>query len=201
VTFFRVGPNWRSTYATIAAGGLSYFAAMQMMIAHGVWLQEQFGLSPYELWGCLKRRCMTLLREAEPSVKLLAGIVASCAVFRRLEEGDSLEVLSACRAAVERPGPVLKVALANGHLHMAVKQVNTHASYDAMIAVVVTRTCALLHQALYSLDAQGSHGACRELEAMLNLLPAQTDPQKVTPSPAQRLVALRLDMGLLALLV
>ncbi len=49
VGFFRVGPNWRSTYATIAAGSLCYFAAMQMMIVHGVWLQEQFGLSPAQL--------------------------------------------------------------------------------------------------------------------------------------------------------
>ncbi len=39
-----VSTNRRSTYATIAAGALSYFAAMQLMIAHGVWLADQYGL-------------------------------------------------------------------------------------------------------------------------------------------------------------
>jgi len=36
--------NRRSTYATILAGALSYFAAMQVMIAHGAWLAAQYGL-------------------------------------------------------------------------------------------------------------------------------------------------------------
>ena len=39
-----VHTNRRSTYATIAAGALSYFAAMQVMIAHGAWLADQYGL-------------------------------------------------------------------------------------------------------------------------------------------------------------
>ncbi len=49
LAFFDLGPNMRSTYATIAAGALSYFAAMQVMLAHGVWLQEQYGLGPAQL--------------------------------------------------------------------------------------------------------------------------------------------------------
>lgn len=39
-----VHTNRRSTYATIVAGALSYFAAMQVMIAHGAWLADQYGL-------------------------------------------------------------------------------------------------------------------------------------------------------------
>lgn len=88
---------------------------------------------------------MAFLGRTDLTVKLLTAIISSCAVFGRLEEGGSLELLSACRAAVERPKPVLKVALANGGLQMAVKQVNTHASCDAMIVVVLTRACAILH--------------------------------------------------------
>ena len=37
--------NRRSTYAAMLAGALSYFAAMQVMIAHGAWLADQYGLT------------------------------------------------------------------------------------------------------------------------------------------------------------
>lgn len=47
--FFRLHENNRSTYATIVAGSLSYFAAMQLMVAHGAWLQSQYGLGPAQL--------------------------------------------------------------------------------------------------------------------------------------------------------
>jgi len=47
--FFRIGANARSAYAAIAAAALSYFAAMQVMIAHGVWLQAEYGLSAAQL--------------------------------------------------------------------------------------------------------------------------------------------------------
>lgn len=46
VEFFRIQQNALSTYSTILAGGLCYFAAMQLFIAHGAWLQEQYGLTP-----------------------------------------------------------------------------------------------------------------------------------------------------------
>lgn len=46
VSFFRLGANARSAYATMLAGALSYFAAMQLMISHGAWLVDQYGLSP-----------------------------------------------------------------------------------------------------------------------------------------------------------
>jgi predicted MFS family arabinose efflux permease len=36
--------NRRSTYATMLAGALSYFAASQIMIAHGAWLTMEYGL-------------------------------------------------------------------------------------------------------------------------------------------------------------
>ncbi|MBW7883224.1 MAG: MFS transporter [Caldilineaceae bacterium] len=47
--FFALGSNARSTYATISAGALSYFAAMQVMLAHGAWLADQYGLTPASL--------------------------------------------------------------------------------------------------------------------------------------------------------
>jgi predicted MFS family arabinose efflux permease len=46
VSFFRLGANARSAYATMLAGALSYFAAVQLMISHGAWLVDQYGLSP-----------------------------------------------------------------------------------------------------------------------------------------------------------
>lgn len=47
--FLHLGPDMRSTYGTIVAGGLAYFAAMQVMLAHGAWLQQQYGLGPAQL--------------------------------------------------------------------------------------------------------------------------------------------------------
>lgn len=41
--FFRLGDNARSTYFTILAGALSYFAASQMFIIYGAWLGDAFG--------------------------------------------------------------------------------------------------------------------------------------------------------------
>jgi predicted MFS family arabinose efflux permease len=49
LAFFDFGAQTHSTYATIFAGALSYFAAMQVMLAHGVWLEEQYGLEPAQL--------------------------------------------------------------------------------------------------------------------------------------------------------
>ena len=46
---FNLRTNRRSAYATILAGALSYFAAMQIMIAHGAWLADQYGLGPAQL--------------------------------------------------------------------------------------------------------------------------------------------------------
>jgi predicted MFS family arabinose efflux permease len=47
--FFHIGENARSTYATILAGGFCYFAAMQLIIAHGAWLEAEYGLGPAQL--------------------------------------------------------------------------------------------------------------------------------------------------------
>ena len=49
IGFFRIGANARSAYGAIFAAALSYFAAMQIMIAHGVWLQAEYGLSAAQL--------------------------------------------------------------------------------------------------------------------------------------------------------
>jgi predicted MFS family arabinose efflux permease len=49
LAFFYLGENMRSAYGTIVAGALSYFAAMQVMIAHGAWLEQQYGLGPAQL--------------------------------------------------------------------------------------------------------------------------------------------------------
>lgn len=48
-SFFALGHNARSTFSTMLTGGLNYFAAMQLMIIYGVWLNDQFGLGPASL--------------------------------------------------------------------------------------------------------------------------------------------------------
>jgi predicted MFS family arabinose efflux permease len=49
LSFFDLGANSRSIYACIAFGALTYFAAMQIMISHGAWLEREYGLSPAQL--------------------------------------------------------------------------------------------------------------------------------------------------------
>lgn len=44
-----VSGNRRSTYATIMAATLSYFASMQVMITHGAWLAGRYGLDAASL--------------------------------------------------------------------------------------------------------------------------------------------------------
>lgn len=48
-SFFALGHNARSTFSTMLTGGLNYFAAMQLMIIYGVWLNDRFGLGPASL--------------------------------------------------------------------------------------------------------------------------------------------------------
>jgi MFS family permease len=43
--FFRLGPGAGSAYAEIAAGALFYFAAFQVLLVHGAWLQDEYGLN------------------------------------------------------------------------------------------------------------------------------------------------------------
>jgi MFS family permease len=45
MTFFRLGRGAGSAYAEIAAGALFYFAAFQVLLVHGAWLQDQYGLN------------------------------------------------------------------------------------------------------------------------------------------------------------
>jgi predicted MFS family arabinose efflux permease len=44
VAYFTLPGNVLSTWSTIAAGSLTYFAAMQVMIIYGTWLADRFGL-------------------------------------------------------------------------------------------------------------------------------------------------------------
>jgi len=48
-SLLKVSSNRRSTWATILAGSLSFFAAVQVMIAHGAWLVDQYGLDAAKL--------------------------------------------------------------------------------------------------------------------------------------------------------
>jgi predicted MFS family arabinose efflux permease len=48
-TYFYLPGNVVSTWATIAAGALNYFAAMQVMIIYGTWLNQVYGLGPAAL--------------------------------------------------------------------------------------------------------------------------------------------------------
>lgn len=47
--YFALPHNVRSTYSTISAGALNYFAAMQLMIIYGAWLAAEFGLTAQAL--------------------------------------------------------------------------------------------------------------------------------------------------------
>jgi len=47
--FFDLGSNARSAYATIIGTTCLYFAAMQLLITHGLWLQTEYGLQAIQL--------------------------------------------------------------------------------------------------------------------------------------------------------
>jgi MFS family permease len=47
--FFRIRTNAVSTYATMLASALNFYAAIQLMIVYGVWYTEQYALGPGEL--------------------------------------------------------------------------------------------------------------------------------------------------------
>lgn len=46
LAFFDLGPNRRSAYAVITASVLFFFSQFHVIIAHGAWLQTEYGLSP-----------------------------------------------------------------------------------------------------------------------------------------------------------
>ncbi len=48
-SFFRLDSNARSAYASITASSFFYFAAMQLMIVYGLWLQTDYGLGAAQL--------------------------------------------------------------------------------------------------------------------------------------------------------
>jgi predicted MFS family arabinose efflux permease len=45
LAFVRLGPGSRSAYAQILAGSLLYFSAFQVLLVHGLWLQDQYGVT------------------------------------------------------------------------------------------------------------------------------------------------------------
>jgi predicted MFS family arabinose efflux permease len=47
--FFRLDSNVRSTYAAITASSFVYFAAVQLMISYGIWLEQEYGLGAAQL--------------------------------------------------------------------------------------------------------------------------------------------------------
>jgi len=47
--FFALGSNARSTYSTIGAGALTFFAGFQIMIIYGAWLKNQYQLDAAQL--------------------------------------------------------------------------------------------------------------------------------------------------------
>ena len=46
---FDLGPNWRAALAVISANALFYFSQVHILIAHGAWLQTEYGLVPETL--------------------------------------------------------------------------------------------------------------------------------------------------------
>ncbi|MCY3991368.1 MAG: MFS transporter [Caldilineaceae bacterium] len=46
---FDLGANWRAAFAVICANGLFYFSQVHILIAHGAWLQTEYGLAPESL--------------------------------------------------------------------------------------------------------------------------------------------------------
>jgi MFS family permease len=49
VAFFHIERNATSTWAAILATAFTFYAAMQLMIVHGVWYADQYGLGAREL--------------------------------------------------------------------------------------------------------------------------------------------------------
>ena len=47
--FFNLGVNARSAYSSMIASCFLYFAAVQLMISYGIWLQSDYGLGPAQL--------------------------------------------------------------------------------------------------------------------------------------------------------
>ena len=46
---FDLGPNWRAALAVITANSLFYFSQVHILIAHGAWLETEYGLVPQTL--------------------------------------------------------------------------------------------------------------------------------------------------------
>ena len=47
--YFDLGPSARSAWGTMLVAGLNFFASMHVIIVHGVWLSNEYGLGPAQL--------------------------------------------------------------------------------------------------------------------------------------------------------
>jgi MFS family permease len=96
--FFRLGPGAGSAYAEIVAGALFYFAAFQVLLVHGAWLQDVYGLNAAGLGTvALVFGVFDLLASVSVSLfvdrigkrrSVLAGLVAGTAAYLLLPALD-----------------------------------------------------------------------------------------------------------------
>ncbi|PKL09199.1 MAG: hypothetical protein CVV51_05060, partial [Spirochaetae bacterium HGW-Spirochaetae-7] len=112
LSIFMVKENRRSTYATILAGTLSFFAAMQVMITHGAWLAGRYGLDAASLGlVALVIGCFDLTASVAVSIftdrigkkrSVLIGIAGSLAAYLAMPFLDSGVVPAIAVIAVAR---------------------------------------------------------------------------------------------------
>jgi len=112
MSIFVVDKNRRSTYATILAATLSFFAAMQVMITHGAWLAGRYGLDAASLGlVALVLGCFDLTASVAVSLfadrigkkrSVLIGIVGSLAAYIAMPFLDTGVVQAVAIIAVAR---------------------------------------------------------------------------------------------------
>ncbi len=107
-----VGSNKRSTYATILAATLSFFAAMQVMITYGAWLAGRYALEASQLgFVALVLGCFDLLGSVAVSVftdrigkkrSVLIGLAGSLAAYLAMPFFDAGVIQAVVVIAVAR---------------------------------------------------------------------------------------------------
>lgn len=112
--FFHLGGNARSTYFTILAGALSYFAASQMFIIYGAWLGDAFGFDAAALGTtALVLGCFDLIASVAVSLftdrfgkrrSVILGTVVSLAAYLLLPSVAMTATLAVMAVAVARLG-------------------------------------------------------------------------------------------------
>lgn len=112
LSLFMTGENRRSTYATILAATLSFFAAMQVMISHGAWLAGRYGLDAASLGlVALVLGCFDLTASVAVSIfadrigkkrSVMIGIAGSLAAYLAMPFLDSGVIPAIAIIAVAR---------------------------------------------------------------------------------------------------